>query len=619
MDLQGSVRVDGQTYLWTGMDTPAVGDHSANTTHTRITPTRSIFTMQAGPMNLTITYLSPIEPSDWTLQSLPFSYVSFEASTLDGQAHDVQVYSELTAEWLSSDVPNWLNIPVQWSQRSTTDGIFFEIQFQSPQKFVEVDRLAQDGIAYFAAAASPQGLTWQIDSDVNCRGQFHDHGKLLNTSVVGTSSRGILPVNVFSIAHDLGEIQNMSSPVTWALGHVRNPTILYSPIPGSVARELSPYFITHYGSNMAQAVNDITEGFSAMLQRAIAFDEAIVGNASKISPEYADLVSLAARQTMASLDITVSTSNGGQPNSSDVRIFMKDNGATTPTSRVNPVERIYAALPMMLYLNASLVGPILVPLLEAQDGSTIQQSYAAPDLGVAYPNATGARNDPNLGIEQSGNMLILLYAHARFTGDGSLISQYYNLAKRWADFLVNNTLIPGENQVSADSEIVNAANMTNLAIKGIIGGYAASLAASWLSLALSTNQSHLLGVYGDQGSWALLYNLYADRLLGTNVVSEAVCRVLRSQTSFYKSLLASGIHSTISYAAPAFGLPITSSSGVTSAAWLLFTAAIVSDDDVRDSLIQSVWNRASFNQTQGALPDAYDVRTGIIPGDSAGG
>ncbi|KAI0665975.1 hypothetical protein C8Q78DRAFT_1072736 [Trametes maxima] len=598
MDLQGSVRVDGQTYLWTGMDSPAVGDRSANTTHTRITPTRSIFTMQAGPLNLTITYLSPIEPSDWTLQSLPFSYVSFEASSLDGQTHDVQVYSELTAEWLSSDVPNWQNIPVQWSQRSTTDSIFYQIQFQSPQKFVEIDRLTQDGVVYFAAAAP--GVTWQIDSDVNCRGQFHDHGKLLNTSAVGT-------VAVYSIAHDLGEIQNTSSPVTWAFGHVRNPTILYSAIPGSVTRELGPYFVTHYGSNMAQAIDDVTKGFPVVLQRAIAFDEAIIGNASRISPEYADLVSLAARQTMASLDITVSTGTDGQPNSSDVRIFMKDNGATTPTSRINPVERIYAALPMMLFFNASLVGPMLVPLLESQDGSTVQQPYAALDLGVAYPNATGARNDPNLGVEQSGNMLILLYAHARFTGDGSLIAQYYDLAKRWADFLVNNTLIPGDTQVSADSETVNAANMTNLAIKGIIGGYAASLAASWLSFASSSDQSHLLGVYGDQASWALIYNVYADRLLGTNVVSEAV---LHSQTNFYKSLLAS---------APAFGLPIASSSGVTSAAWLLFTAATVLDDGVRDSLIQSVWNRASFNQTQGALPDAYDVRTGAIPGDSAGG
>ncbi len=116
MDLQGSVRVDNKTYIWTGEDYPSLGGFAANLTNIQITPTRTIFTLQAGPMNVTITYLSPIEvrnpqaafrhlflylslvyqPSDWVLQSFPFSYVSFEATSLDGHPHAVEVYSELT-------------------------------------------------------------------------------------------------------------------------------------------------------------------------------------------------------------------------------------------------------------------------------------------------------------------------------------------------------------------------------------------------------------------------------------------------------------------------------------------------------------------------------------------
>lgn len=64
MDLQGSIRVDGQTYIWTGLDRPSVGALSANITTARITPTRTIFVVQAGPMNVTVTYLSPIEVRD---------------------------------------------------------------------------------------------------------------------------------------------------------------------------------------------------------------------------------------------------------------------------------------------------------------------------------------------------------------------------------------------------------------------------------------------------------------------------------------------------------------------------------------------------------------------------
>lgn len=63
------------------------------------------------------------------------------------------------------------------------------------------------------------------------------------------------------------------------------------------------------------------------------------------------------------------------------------------------------------------------------------------------------------GVEQSGNMLIMTYAHARVSGDGSVAARHvrsirrmvvsigvthsalqYTLLRDWADYLVNNTL-----------------------------------------------------------------------------------------------------------------------------------------------------------------------------------
>ena len=55
----GKIRVDGATYNWMGAD---IGPpQNANVTNVQITPTRSIYTMEAGPMNFSITFLSPIE------------------------------------------------------------------------------------------------------------------------------------------------------------------------------------------------------------------------------------------------------------------------------------------------------------------------------------------------------------------------------------------------------------------------------------------------------------------------------------------------------------------------------------------------------------------------------
>ena len=45
---------------------------------------------------------------------------------------------------------------------------------------------------------------------------------------------------------------------------------------------------------------------------------------------------------------------------------------------------------------------------------------------------------------------------------------------------------------------------------------------SWLSRATSSGGSHLLGGYGDQESWSLMYNLFADKMLGLNFVPQSV-------------------------------------------------------------------------------------------------
>ena len=44
------------------------------------------------------------------------------------------------------------------------------------------------------------------------------------------------------------------------------------------------------------------------------------------------------------------------------------------------MEQLYAAFPAFLYLNASMGGAMLAPLLEVQDGLS-NLSYAAQDLG----------------------------------------------------------------------------------------------------------------------------------------------------------------------------------------------------------------------------------------------
>lgn len=40
-------------------------------------------------------------------------------------------------------------------------------------------------------------------------------------------------------------------------------------------------------------------------------------------------------------------------------------------------------------------------------------------------------------------MLIMALSHARKSGDGTLLFNYYELLQKWADYLVQSTKLPG--------------------------------------------------------------------------------------------------------------------------------------------------------------------------------
>ena len=108
------VRVDGLTYSLLGDVLPNLYNGTVNFTSIAITPTQTVFAARAGPMQVNLTFLNPIEvrfhssvtfncphthhikPQNWVKQSIPFSYMAFTASTLDGASHSVQVYSDVS-------------------------------------------------------------------------------------------------------------------------------------------------------------------------------------------------------------------------------------------------------------------------------------------------------------------------------------------------------------------------------------------------------------------------------------------------------------------------------------------------------------------------------------------
>ena len=72
--------------------------------------------MQAGAVQITMTFLSPVEPQSPELQSIPLSYLTIEAVATDGNTHSVQIQADISAEWTNGDS----SVEAQWTTDNTT-------------------------------------------------------------------------------------------------------------------------------------------------------------------------------------------------------------------------------------------------------------------------------------------------------------------------------------------------------------------------------------------------------------------------------------------------------------------------------------------------------------------
>ena len=111
-------------------------------------------------------FLITSKPSDIIKQSIPFTYLSLQATSNDGQPHSVQVYSDISAgerhscnyvpghsnlgfmlEWVSGD----RGITVNWDSIANDTIIAHQIFATTPKAFSEVNQQAEDARSIIAA------------------------------------------------------------------------------------------------------------------------------------------------------------------------------------------------------------------------------------------------------------------------------------------------------------------------------------------------------------------------------------------------------------------------------------------------------------------------------------
>ena len=81
--------------------------------------------------------VSVIKPTDFIRQSMPFSYLAVSAMSNDGNPHTVQVYTDISGEWITSNtsmLENWTT--------SLGSVITHQVQLENQTMFAQVsDRI----------------------------------------------------------------------------------------------------------------------------------------------------------------------------------------------------------------------------------------------------------------------------------------------------------------------------------------------------------------------------------------------------------------------------------------------------------------------------------------------
>lgn len=129
---------------------------------------------------------------------------------------------------------------------------------------------------------------------------------------------------MLNAAQDLGTISATSSPVVWAVGYTRDPAINYVDLNGN-QQSRSLYYKSNF-TNDDDLINFFMSDFSSAQSRAAALDAKLLGAATNISSDYADIISVASRQALGAIELTTTKGSDGNFNASDTMAFLKNIG-----------------------------------------------------------------------------------------------------------------------------------------------------------------------------------------------------------------------------------------------------------------------------------------------------
>ncbi|KAJ5112743.1 hypothetical protein N7532_000788 [Penicillium argentinense] len=577
------VRVDGQAYSLMGVpDLEGSGALPATVRHAEFTATHSVFDLTAGSVKLTLDFFSPVSPSNYLRQSLPFSYLTVRVSGSNGR--DIQVYSDIDGRWTGREDRSVLDY------EEHDDGlVIHSLSVEDSAKYAEASDMALWGKAILASRPSESStLSASAGDPKTVREQFAKKGDLSGQEF--TWSYG----SIAALSHDLGIVHGEAS-INFVVGYEREAAINY------LGEEYTGYYRAEYPTTHKALAHFLDDYNNAVLESWQLDQELKTFSTAAAGSKYADIIALSTRQAYGGIDLTI-------PNHSldteDVLAFIKE---LSSDGNINTIDVIMPAFPIYWVLDPEWIRLMLEPVMRYLDAGRWHLPYTIHDLGSHYPHAIGhddQKAEP-MPIEESGNLLVLALAYARATGDIDWTGRYMDIFQKYADYLVDNS-IDIANQLSSNDAAGPLPNETNLAIKAAVGIKAFGVLSGKENysrigeehatlfyedgLGIDEEKTHFVLQYpGYPDSWKTPYNLFPDVLLGLETFSKDAHRM---NSEFYSTVRGE------------YGVPLDNRQDWAKSDWNMWLAATF-EKNTRDEFVDDLWAFMTNGKHNWPFSDRY--------------